>query len=61
MTTANNIEKNNVLSQRALTRLTELSQQAEHEQVHGKVIIEVTYRNGVAEHVRAMLETRHHN
>jgi hypothetical protein len=55
-----NIERNGELLQRALLRLTELDQQAEQEQVHGRVVVEIVYRKGLADHVQATLETRHH-
>jgi len=54
------IERNSELLQCAFLRLTELDQQAEREQVHGRVVVEIVYRKGLADHVQATLVTRHH-
>lgn len=45
--------------QTALTRLAALDQEAERESMHGRVMVEIGYRNGMATHVREVKEATH--
>lgn len=55
------LNRSQELLQRALLRLTELDQQAEREKTYGKVTVEIVYRQGIAEHVRDVMESRHNS
>jgi hypothetical protein len=59
MTTLRNIDGNAAKLQLALTRLAVLDQRAEQDRIHGKITIEVYYQNGIADRVRAVMETVH--
>ena len=53
------LDQNAKRLQLAMALLAELDQQAERDKIYGKVSIEIAYQEGLADYVRANIETRH--